>query len=91
MTLYVPNHFGRVSSSFLSTLELNEWIAYTPEHYVEQVVQLAQDPEKLRNLRSTLRERMKESGICNRPKYIRSLEKLYRQMWQEWCKNNNDS
>jgi predicted O-linked N-acetylglucosamine transferase (SPINDLY family) len=76
---------GRAGLSILSTVGLTELIAHTPEQYVEIVTQLAGDPPRLAQLRSTLRERMIRSPMMDGPGFARKMESAYRQMWQRWC------
>jgi predicted O-linked N-acetylglucosamine transferase (SPINDLY family) len=46
---------------------------------------LANDREKLAHLRTTLRERMLVSSLCDAPAFAQKVESAYREMWREWC------
>jgi predicted O-linked N-acetylglucosamine transferase (SPINDLY family) len=76
---------GRAGVSILSTVGLTELIARTQEQYVQIVTQLAGDPQRLAQLRSTLRERMTHSPMMDGRGFARKMESAYRQMWQRWC------
>jgi protein O-GlcNAc transferase len=76
---------GRAGVSQLSNLQLLELIAPTPDRFVEIAAELAADLPRLKNLRSTLRQRMQASPLMNAPRFARNIEAAYRQMWQTWC------
>ena len=50
-----------------------------------RVVLLAVARQGLGELRSTLRERFRRSPLNKAEHVTRELEKLYRDMWREWC------
>ncbi len=85
ITLYGNRHAGRMVASMLRSLGHPEWIADTANTYVHKARDLAQDIDLLVKLRATLREQMRQSGICDGARFIRSLESAYRQMWRTWC------
>ena len=76
---------SRLSSAVLSNLGLSAWVAHTTEEYVRIATDLAGDLPRLAHLRSTLRQRMRESPLMNAPRFARNMEIAYRQMWQDWC------
>jgi predicted O-linked N-acetylglucosamine transferase (SPINDLY family) len=71
--------------SLLSAVGMQELIAGTPEEYVEIAVRLASDLPRLAALRAGLRERMRQSPLCNGPGLAREVEGAYRGMWKNWC------
>jgi predicted O-linked N-acetylglucosamine transferase (SPINDLY family) len=85
VTLTGQTAAGRAGVSILSTVGLTELIARTQEQYVQIVTQLAGDPPRLAQLRSTLRQRMTQSPMMDGPGFARKMESAYRQMWQRWC------
>ena len=46
---------------------------------------LRRNPALLAELRSTLRSKMQASPLMDEARFTKDLEKLYRQMWREWC------
>ncbi|MBI5780856.1 MAG: tetratricopeptide repeat protein, partial [Rhodocyclales bacterium] len=78
-------HAGRVGVSLLSRVGLTELIARTPEDYVRLAVDLANDTARLARLRVGLRERMKNSSLCDATGFNADLEQAYREMWRAWC------
>ena len=76
---------SRLAGSILHHAGLGDLAVDTPEAYVACARDLAGDPARLKTLRSTLRERVATSPLCDAPTYARSVETAYRDMWQEWC------
>jgi protein O-GlcNAc transferase len=65
---------------------LYELLAYTPEQYLDKACSLANDPERLANLRAGMRGRMSASPLMDSVRFTRNLEDAYRSMWRQWCK-----
>jgi predicted O-linked N-acetylglucosamine transferase (SPINDLY family) len=78
-------HASRVSASILNVIGLRELAASGQQAYEDIAVGLAQDPERLRTLHQTLRQRMQESPLLDGPRFARAMETAYREMWQRWC------
>jgi predicted O-linked N-acetylglucosamine transferase (SPINDLY family) len=76
---------GRGGLSILSNIGLPELVADSEERYVRIASGLANDPSRLGNLRSTLRQRMERSPLMDAPRFARNVETSYRQMWRSWC------
>jgi len=70
--------------SLLSNLGLRELVAQTPAEYVEIAATLAAQKVKLTELRSSLRQRMRNSPLMDASDLARNLEAAYRRMWLEW-------
>lgn len=71
---------GRAGVSQLTNLGLGELIARDEEEYVRIAAGLAGDWERLSMLRLGLRERMRESVICDAKGFARGIEGAYRAM-----------
>ncbi|MGD0768650.1 MAG: tetratricopeptide repeat protein [Tepidisphaeraceae bacterium] len=80
---------GRAGLSQLSNLGLHELAARTPEEYVRIAVELAADMDRLGQLRSELRQRMRRSPLMDAPRFARDVESAYRSMWTAWCGRNS--
>ncbi|MHC4582017.1 MAG: O-linked N-acetylglucosamine transferase, SPINDLY family protein, partial [Planctomycetota bacterium] len=76
---------SRTGLNILSRLDMEFFAASTPDEYVSKAVALAHKSDALASIRSSLRQRMTASTICNGPYYARCLEEAYRQMWRTWC------
>jgi predicted O-linked N-acetylglucosamine transferase (SPINDLY family) len=80
-----PTAISRGAMSILTTMGLSEFAAANEEQYVRIAQDLADDRDKLKSLRSTLRQRMRCSPLMDAPRFARNMEALYRRMWQKWC------
>lgn len=85
VTLYGDRHAGRMVASVLTQLGLSELIARSREQYLEIASRLAMEGARLAGFRSTLRDRMTNSSLCDGVGRTRELESAYRQMWARWC------
>jgi len=84
VTLRWPTFTGRASASSLTTLGLTDWIAESPEQYVELALRKARDVPALAALRTRLREIFTSSIIGDSQAYVKAVEQEYRQLWREW-------
>jgi predicted O-linked N-acetylglucosamine transferase (SPINDLY family) len=73
-----------VGSSLLSTVGLDELAAETPEDYVARAVALARDANRLRSLRTGLRERVYASPLMDHARFAREMGEAFRSMWKRW-------
>ncbi|WP_348545012.1 tetratricopeptide repeat protein [Chthoniobacter sp.] len=77
---------SRAGLSQLSNLGLPELIAQSEDDYVAIATQLGGDLPRLAELRATLRGRMETSVLMDAPRFARSIEAVYRTLWQQWCR-----
>jgi predicted O-linked N-acetylglucosamine transferase (SPINDLY family) len=85
VTLAGRCHAARVGFSLLSCVGLGDLIADSPVQYVQIAAQLAADANRLSDLRSTLRDRMRASPLMDAAAHARHLEAAYRRMWEAWA------
>jgi predicted O-linked N-acetylglucosamine transferase (SPINDLY family) len=78
-------HASRVGASLLSAVGLPELIAESPEAFVRIGAQLAGDRQRLVDLRRGLRQRMRDSVLCDGPAFARRFEGAIRHVWRAWC------
>ncbi|WP_341303428.1 tetratricopeptide repeat protein [Pseudomonas sp. TMP25] len=76
---------GRVGALILHGMGRDEWIADTPEEYLDKLVALAGDVPALAQIRSGLRDEMLASKLCDGLDFTKRMELTYRQMWQRYC------
>jgi predicted O-linked N-acetylglucosamine transferase (SPINDLY family) len=76
---------GRVGWMHSVNLHLSELAATTKDQFVQVAADLAMDLPRLQQLRSSLRQRLRESPLMDARGYIRNLEAAYRQIWKKWC------
>jgi predicted O-linked N-acetylglucosamine transferase (SPINDLY family) len=85
VSLAGPTAVSRAGLSILSQIGLSERVAHEPEQYVRIAVELANDRKCLVDLRSTLRQRMRESPLMDAAGFARNVESVYQTMWKTWC------
>lgn len=81
VTLRGDRHAGRLSASVLTPLGLSDWIAESPEEYIDIARQACGDLDRLTRLRAELRNRIR-STLADGPAFMRRLEEVYRQLWR---------
>ena len=85
VTLVGTNRRGPGGLSQLTNLGLTELIAQTPGDFVKVAVGLANDLDRLNQLRGSLRQRMANSPLMDVSRFARNMEAAYRAMWRRWC------
>jgi protein O-GlcNAc transferase len=85
VTLIGQTVVGRAGWSQLCNLNLRELAANTPEQFENIAADLANDSERLKQLRQTLRDRMRNSPLCDAKKFTQNIESALREMWRTWC------
>jgi predicted O-linked N-acetylglucosamine transferase (SPINDLY family) len=76
---------ARTGKSLLVNLGLPELVAQTPQQFVQIAANLVKDLPRLRRLRATLRERLRNSPLMDSSRFARDVEAAYRGMWEEYC------
>jgi protein O-GlcNAc transferase len=79
---------SRGGLSILSNIGLPDLVTRNVEVYVQTAIQLANDREKLRELRTTLRERMQQSPLMNAKLCAEDFDAVVRQMWICYCQSS---
>ena len=80
ITLYGTQPSGRNTSSILTAMGRSQWIAKTPEEYVDKAVELANDLKTLREARKVLRDELMGSPVVKG--YTEKVEDAYSELWQ---------
>jgi len=68
---------SRTSASILKAAGLSELIGAGVDEYVSLAIGLANSPERLRELRRTMRPRLAASPVCDTEAFARNMERLY--------------
>lgn len=76
---------SRGGASLLNAVGLAEFVAQTPQRYLEIASALALDPPRLAALRAGMRARMAASPLMDSQGFTRDLEQAYRSAWRAWC------
>lgn len=74
---------GRVGASLLRAAGIDELIAGSPAEYQQIAVELAKNPQRLRELRAKLTDGRRTSSLFDMPAFVSALESLYRRMWDD--------
>lgn len=80
-----PREFGRAGLSLLSRVGLEEFVAQNQKEYLGKLNALINDRDKRIVLRSELRERLRQSSLCQSENYVKELERGYVNVWETWC------
>jgi protein O-GlcNAc transferase len=75
---------GRNSAAILARVGLGEWAVPAPEEYISLAARQVDELDRLADLRSQLRDRMRLT-LCDAERFTRDLEDAYRTMWRRWC------
>lgn len=82
---------GRVGALILHGMGRDEWIADTEQEYLDKLVGLASDVPALAKIRAGLRDEMRVSKLCDAVDFTQRMEETYRQMWQRYCEQGEQS
>jgi predicted O-linked N-acetylglucosamine transferase (SPINDLY family) len=78
-------HASRVGLSFLNAVNHSDWVAETPEAYIEKATLLANDRPLREALRKTLRADLAASILCDHAAQASHFESALRHAWHKWC------
>lgn len=84
ITMRGNSHAHNVGISLLTNTGHPEWVASTPEEYVQKAVELASDIPALAALRARLRDDFLSGGVCAVEPFVEELETVYCQLWSRW-------
>jgi len=73
-------HVSRVGVSLLGAVGLQEFITDTREAYIEKAVALAAQTDRLQELRSGMRERLRQSVLMDEKRFVRGFETALMEM-----------
>jgi protein O-GlcNAc transferase len=76
---------SRHSASHMSNAGLADWVVGSLEEYADMAVARAADLDALVALRMTLREKVRQSPLCDAPRFGRNLGTALRDAWRTWC------
>ena len=78
VSLAGPTSVSRAGRSILSAAGLQEFATPTPDEFVSAAVALTESPDALRALRAAMRERLRESALCDAVTFTAGLEDAFR-------------
>jgi protein O-GlcNAc transferase len=85
ITLSGETAVGRGGRSILTNVGLPELIARRPRQFIQTATALSQSPQRLTDLRGSLRQKMLASPLMNAQRFARNVETAYRTLWKNWC------
>jgi predicted O-linked N-acetylglucosamine transferase (SPINDLY family) len=85
VTLAGQTAVSRAGLSLLSNLALPQWVGRDAAEFAAISRSLADDFDGLSRWRQALRPRLLASPLMDAPRFARSVERAYREMWQTWC------
>ncbi len=86
LALATPGMLGRQGQAMLENVGLSDWVAHSADDYVSKALALAKDRttaiERLRSIRSNLRETARRSPLFDSVAFAQALEQLLRSFCQ---------
>jgi len=83
LTLPGANYAARQGAMQMSLVNLKEFIAASPDDFVAKAKGWMGRRAELGELRTSLRDRLLASPLCDAPRYVRNLEAALRAEWQK--------
>ncbi|HEY6896835.1 MAG TPA: FkbM family methyltransferase [Rhodocyclaceae bacterium] len=91
ITMAGDRHAARVGVSLLSNIGLPELIAKNADDFVRIATALAANSEKVVELRTNMRERLRASPLLDGKAMARKLEQAFRMMWRTHCEKRPET
>ena len=88
LTLASRPPVGRLGTGMMMNLGLPEWVAQSEGEYIDKACQFAGDSQRLKELRTGMRERMQNSPLMDGPGFARNFEAAYRAMFEHWSQQD---
>ena len=76
---------SRHSASHMSNAGLADWVVPDTDAYVARAAAAAADLPALAALRAGLRDRVRQSPLCDAPRFGRNLGAALRHAWRDYC------
>jgi len=78
---------SRVSASLLNVLGLSELITYTEKEYEDLAIELAKNPNKLKEIKNKLEKNKTNKPLFNTKLFTKNIETAYTKIYQKYLKN----
>ena len=78
---------SRVAASLLNAIELPELITTTQEQYEAKAIELATNPEKLKDIKNKLERNRLTTALFDTPRFTKHIETAYKQMYERYQSN----
>lgn len=81
---YGTRHGSRFGYSLLKNMGVEELTASTEQEYIDKAVTLANAPELIKELHSSLRSLMQASPVMDARGYLTSIQNAYQEIYHNW-------
>lgn len=88
VTLAGGRFVSRVGATILTAAGHADWIAHTPEQYIDCALALGRDRSRLAELRRSLRAQLRKSTLGDTEAFTRNFEHALRTVWRQWCQSH---
>jgi protein O-GlcNAc transferase len=80
-----PVHASNVGCSLLNSVGTSDLIAKSSYDFVDIAVRLAEDDERRRALRGSLRSTLLRSPLGDTDRFRQNVQRMYQDMWRQYC------
>lgn len=91
LTLGGDCHRSRVGTSILTNLGLDDYIAATPDDYIEKAVIMAGEGKRGGELCHRIRQSLQQSVMMDKAGFARQMEEAFQVMWHRSCTKSSVS
>ncbi len=91
ISLCGEEHMSRVGKSILSNIGAQELIAQSDDEYIEIAKSLAKDRKRVLSYKSSLRDRLLKSTLCNHQRFVSFLERIYFHVHEHHCNTSRSN
>jgi protein O-GlcNAc transferase len=84
ITLTGKSFHTRVAASILNAINLPELVTNSFEEYEKLAIELALNPQKLKNIKNKLDSNIKTAPLFDTPVYTKNLESAYKKMYERY-------
>lgn len=88
LTLAGETFSSRHAASHLSNVGLPDWITTDRASYCDEAVRRSSGIHALAALRNGLRSRVKDSPLCDAPRFAAGLSDAFRRAWRDHCSSH---
>ncbi len=87
ITIKGESFHASVSSSILSSLELNELVCKNINEYENKIIKIANSQDEINKIKKKLSDSLKNSKTFDTKKYVENLEEAYSIIYEKYDKN----
>lgn len=86
ITLMGEHAAHRSSGGALKFLGCSELVANSKEEYKQKVIELAQNPSRIQDYKTSLKDKYLNSSLCDTKGFVKDFDWALKEMWQEKSK-----